>query len=191
VTIEVMPATSDRWDDIAEFFGEAHGELGCWCQYWRKSSSEYRKGGAGSGEANLRPQVQQGPTPGMLAYSDGELVGWLGLWPRQDFERLVRSRTIPKIDEKPVWSIVCFMVKVGHRRKGVSKALLEGAIGLARNEGISTLEAYPLDPEGTRVDVNFGYVGFTHMFEEAGFVRIMETDSKSARKTRWLMRLDL
>lgn len=187
----MVPATPDRWDDIARFFEEAHGELGCWCQYWRKSSSEYRNGGPGSGEANLRLQVQRGPTPGMLAYSDGELVGWLGLWPRQDFERLVRSRTIPKIDEKPVWSIVCFMIKVGHRRKGVSKALLEGAIEYGRQDGIRTLEAYPLDPEGTRVDVNFGYVGFTHMFEEAGFERILETDSKSARKTRWLMRLDL
>ena len=190
MTIEVLPASTDRWDDIAQFF-RGHGELGCWCQYWRQTSSDYRKGGPGSGETNLRLQVQDGPTPGMLAYSDGELVGWLGLWPRDHFQRLVRSRTIPTVDEKPVWSIVCFMIKVGHRRKGVSKALLEGAIGYARQEGIPTLEAYPLDPEGTRVDVNFGYVGFTHMFEEAGFVRVLETNSKSARKTRWLMRLDL
>jgi GNAT superfamily N-acetyltransferase len=127
----------------------------------------------------------------MLAYSDGDLVGWLGLWPRDQFQRLVRSRTIPKIDEKPVWSIVCFMIKVGHRRKGVAKALLEGAVGFARQQGVPALEAYPVDPEGTRVDVSFGYVGFTHMFEEAGFERILETDSKSARRSRWLMRLNL
>jgi len=190
MTIETIPATSDRWDDIARFFG-GHGELGCWCQYWRKSSSEYRNGGPGSNESDLESQVEDGPTPGMLAYSDGELVGWLGLWPREHFQRLVRSRTIPKIDEMPVWSIVCFMIKVGHRRQGISKALLEGAIGFARSEGIPALEAYPLDPEGSRVDVAFGYVGFTHMFEEAGFKRIVETNSKSARKTRWLMRLDL
>jgi GNAT superfamily N-acetyltransferase len=191
VTIEIAPATADRWDDIAQFFGEAHGELGCWCQYWRQTSSGYRSGGPGSGEANLRLQIEQGPTPGMLAYAEEEMVGWLGLWPREDFQRLVRSRTIPKIDEMPVWSIVCFMIKVGHRRRGVAKALLEGAIRYARQEGIPTLEAYPLDPEGTRVDVNFGYVGFTHMFEQAGFVRVIETNAKSARKTRWLMRLSL
>jgi len=188
--IEVVPAASERWPDLAVLFA-GQGELGCWCQYWRMSSSGYRRGGPGSGEANLRRQVEDGPPPGMLAYVDGEPAGWLGFWPRQRMERLVRSRTIPKIDELPVWSIVCFQVRVGYRRKGVAAALLAGAVDFAAAAGISALEAYPIDPEGARVDVSFGYIGFTPMFERAGFERVLVTDARSAGRPRWLMRLDL
>jgi GNAT superfamily N-acetyltransferase len=186
----VFPATAERWSDIRDLFS-GHGELGCWCQYWRKSSSEYRRAKPGSGEENLKQQVHGGPTPGLVAYLDGIAVGWLGFWPRRLLDRLERSRTIPKIDDRPVWSIVCFMIRVGYRRKGVAKALLYGAIEYARHEGIPVLEAYPIDPEGQRIDVTFGYVGFAHMFEEAGFHRVVETDAQSARHPRILMRLDL
>lgn len=188
--IEVVPATLDRWPDIARIFA-GHGERGCWCQYWRQSSSDYRSGAPGSREANLHDQVEHGPPPGMLAYLDGEPVGWLGLWPRERMERLVRSRTIPRIDELAVWSIVCFEVRVGYRRKGVAQALLNGAIAFAREAGVPALEAYPVDPEGSRVDVTFGYVGFTPMFERSGFRRVLATAARSDRRPRWLMRLDL
>jgi GNAT superfamily N-acetyltransferase len=185
---EVLPATAEHWDDIRSLF-ESHGELGCWCQYWRQSSSDYRRGGPGSGQVNLKNQVLQGPPPGMVAYLDGEPVGWLGFWPRQRLERLVRSRTIPQLDDVTVWSIVCFMIRPGYRRKGVARALLNGAVEYARNAGVPALEAYPVDPEGKRVDVTFGYVGFTGMFEAAGFQRVIETEAHSAKRKRILMRL--
>jgi GNAT superfamily N-acetyltransferase len=189
-TVSVVPATPDTWPDVVRLFA-GQGERGCWCQYWRQSSSDYRRGGPGSGEANLRRQVEEGPPPGMLARIGDEPVGWLGFWPRDRMERLVRSRTIPRIDDTPVWSIVCFMVGVGFRRRGVAEALLGAAVDFARKVAVPALEAYPIDAEGRRVDVNFGYVGFTAMFERAGFVRVLETDSRSAKRPRWLMRLDL
>jgi GNAT superfamily N-acetyltransferase len=188
--IQVIPAAGELWPDVQTLFA-GHGELGCWCQYWRRSSSDYRRGGPGSGEANLKRQVTEGPPPGLIAYLDGHPAGWLGFWPRQRLERLVRSRTIPKVDDRPVWAIVCFLVRVGYRRKGVARALLQGAIDFARANGVDTLEAYPIDPEGKRVDVAFGYVGFTSMFEQAGFRKVAETAARSARRPRVLMRLEL
>jgi GNAT superfamily N-acetyltransferase len=190
MTLEVVPATADRWADIAKLF-EGHGQLGCWCQYWRHSASDYRRSGPGSGEVNLREQVAGGPPPGLIAYLDGEPAGWLGLWPRHQLERLVRSRTIPVVDDVPVWSIVCFQIRVGFRRQGVADGLLRAAVDYAQASGVPALEAYPIDPEGQRVDVSFGYVGFTGMFERAGFERVLETPAKSASRHRWLMRLDL
>lgn len=187
---EIVPATSEGWPDVRTLFS-GHGELGCWCQYWRKPSSEYRRGGPDLGEEGLRRQVMEDPPPGMLAYVADEPAGWLGLWPRERLERLARSRTIPKIDDRPVWAIVCFMVRVGYRRKGVARALLHGAIDYARDRGVPALEAYPIDPQGGRIDVAFGYVGFTPMFEAAGFRRIVETAARSARRPRILMRLEL
>jgi GNAT superfamily N-acetyltransferase len=188
--VEIGLATEDRWEDILTLF-KGHGELGCWCQYWRLSSPDYSSRGPGSGEVYLHTQVVNGPPPGLVAYVEGEPAGWLGFWPRQRLERLVRSRTIPQIDQLPVWSIVCFMIRVGFRRKGVARALLRGAIDFARKEGIPALEAYPIETHGERVDVAFGYVGFAHMFEEAGFRRVQETGARSAKRPRILMRLDM
>jgi GNAT superfamily N-acetyltransferase len=90
-----------------------------------------------------------------------------------------------------VWATVCFMVRVGYRRRGVAKALLVGAVDFARQAGVPALEAYPVDPEGHRVSVTLGYVGFIPMFEAAGFQPIVETDDRSAHRPRILMRLEL
>jgi GNAT superfamily N-acetyltransferase len=105
--------------------------------------------------------------------------------------RLQRSRTIPAVDDAPVWSIVCFNVRVGYRRQGITRALLDGVISYAAAQGAVGLEAYPVDPEGARLDVSFAYVGTTAMFERAGFHRVVQTSSRSAGRYRWLMRRDL
>jgi hypothetical protein len=189
--IEVVPATAERWEDVRALF-EGDGPLGCWCQYWRRSSRDFATGGPGSGEANLETEVRVGPpAPGVIAYVDAEPAGWCGLGPRASLERLVRSKTIPVIDGVAVWSIVCFKVRVGYRRRGVAKALLAGTIDYARTMAAPAIEAYPIDPDGRRLDVGFSYVGFTSMFEAAGFRRIVETDARSAGRPRILMRLDL
>jgi GNAT superfamily N-acetyltransferase len=125
----------------------------------------------------------------MLAYVEGEVAGWCGFGPRTSLPRLERSRTIPKVDDLPVWSILCFNVRVGYRRRGVAAALLDGVVAFAKRSGAPGVEAYPIDPEGGRVDVSFGYVGVTPMFEKAGFRRVVETSAHSAGRPRILMRL--
>ena len=156
------------------------------------SDSAFGRGETGRNRILLRSQVESGDfAPGLIAYLDGEPVGWCGLGPRAAMPRLVRSKTIPAIDDLPVWSIGCFNIRVGHRRQGVARALLDGAIAHARAQGAPAVEAYPIDPEGRRIDVSFGFVGFTPMFEAAGFRRVLLTDAHSAGRPRWLMRLDL
>ncbi len=106
-------------------------------------------------------------------------------------ERLRRSRTIPAVDDRPVWAIVCFLVHAGFRRRGVARALLGGAIQCARSYGAPALEGYPIDPGDKRIDTAFAYVGTVAMFERAGFHRVTETSARSAGLSRWLMRLEL
>jgi GNAT superfamily N-acetyltransferase len=189
--IEVQPATAERWPDIVTLLG-GNGDRGCWCQAWRGSDSAFGRGEPSRNRMLLQSQVESGGfTPGLIAYLDGEPVGWCGLGPRAAMPRLVRSKTIPAVDDLPVWSIGCFNIRVGHRRQGVARTLLAAAIEHAREAGVPAVEAYPIDPEGRRIDVSFGFVGFTPMFEAAGFRRVLMTDARSAGRRRWLMRLDL
>jgi GNAT superfamily N-acetyltransferase len=189
-SIEVFPATAERWADVQVLLG-GHGERGCWCQYWRQSSSDYRALGPGGGRRALRRQLDEAPAPGVVAYLDGQPVGWCGVGPRARMERLVRSRTIPRLDDVPVWSIVCFLVRPGFRRRGVAAALLDGAMAYARASRAPAIESYPVEPGERRVDTAFGYVGFVPMFEAAGFRRVVETAAHSDGRPRILMRANL
>jgi GNAT superfamily N-acetyltransferase len=186
--IDVVPAAPERWPDVVSLMG-GNGDLGCWCQAPRGRAVGYGKAEPGIRRAALQAQLDDDPPPGMLAYVDGEIAGWCGFGPRRNLPRLVNSRTIPKVDDAAVWSILCFLVRPGFRRRGVAAALLDGVIDLARRSGAPGLEAYPIDPEGGRVDTSFGYVGVTPMFEKAGFRRVIETSAHSDRRPRILMRL--
>ncbi len=186
--IRVLPATPDRWSDVVTVLGGS-GDLGCWCQAPRGRAKGYGKEQPGVRREALREQLADDPPAGMLAYIDGEVAGWCGFGVRTRLPRLERSRTIPKMDEQPVWSILCFNIRTGFRRRGVAAALLDGVVDFARQSGAPGVEAYPIDPEGSRVNANFGYVGVTPMFEKAGFERIVETSARSDRRPRILMRL--
>ena len=189
--VVVVPATAERWADVVTLLGSG-GERGCWCESWRGTSSEVGRGEPDRNRQLLRSQIEGGAfAPGVIAYRGAEPVGWCGLGPRDAMPRLTRSRTIPRIDDRPVWSIGCFVVQTGYRRQGLTRRLLDGAVAYARSMGATCLEGYPIDPQGDRVSTSFGFVGFTSVFEAAGFRRVLLTDAHSAGLPRWLLRMDL
>ena len=181
-----MPATPERIDDVVAVLNPA-----CMCQYWRLTSGEYGRSTADARRAALLAQLAETPPAGMLAYVDGEAAGWLGFAVRDRAGRLVRSRTIPKVDDRPGWAVYCFTVRVGYRRRGIARALLDGLIAYAREQGAPALEAYPVDTGGARIQGTAAYVGTTGMFERAGFRHVAETGARSDHRPRRLMRLDL
>jgi GNAT superfamily N-acetyltransferase len=187
--IRVVPASEERWTDVVTMLG---GDLdkGCWCQAWRGRDEIARQTGENRPET-LRRQLQDDPPPGFLAYIADEVVGWAGVSVRTQTPRLMKSRTIPLVDDQPVWSIGCFLIRVGHRRKGVASALLDGIIRSAREAGAPVVEAYPIDPGGRRANANFAFVGLASMFDQAGFRRVLTTDARSDGLPRLLVRLDL
>jgi GNAT superfamily N-acetyltransferase len=191
--IAVVPATADRWSDVAILLdGEAGAEQGCWCQSWRGKDQLARDRGESRPET-LRRQLAapDPPPPGFIAYIAGEPAGWVGVSIRTRTPRLINSRTIPAIDDEPVWSIGCFRIRVGYRRRGVATALLRAVVQAAAEARAPGVEAYPIDPEGRRVDVGFAFVGLASMFDRAGFRRVLETQAHSAGLPRLLVRLDL
>ena len=188
--IEIMPATVDRWSDVQELLVTS-GEDGCWCQAWRGADAIARSTGESRPQSLRRQMETDGPAPGYLAYLDNLAAGWVGVGIRTETPRLTRARTIPAIDDRPVWSIGCFRIRPGYRRRGIAKALVAGVVDAARGARAPGVEAYPIDPGDRRVDVGAGYVGIASMFDAAGFRRVLVTDATSGRLPRLLVRLDL
>jgi GNAT superfamily N-acetyltransferase len=189
-TPKIVPATESEWSDVREVL-DGSGEQGCWCQAWRGLDAKAISGGKTRTEL-LREQMRGAPpAPGFLAYLDGVPVGWVGVGIRTETPRLMSSRTIPALDELPVWSIGCFRIRPGYRRRGVARALLDGVVQAARLAGAPGVEAYPIDPEGRRVEVGAGFVGIASMFDAAGFRRVLVTKGHSGGLPRLLVRLDL
>lgn len=187
--IRVRAATLDRWDDIALLLDGA-SDIGCWCQSWRGRDDIARATGE-SRPQTLRRQLEGNVPPGFLADVDVVPVGWVGVAVRMEAPRLRDSRTIPRLDDAPVWSIGCFRIRPGYRRQGVARALLEGVVEAARAAGAPGVEAYPIDPGDARVEVGAGYVGLASMFDAAGFRRVLVTGGHSGGLPRLLVRLDL
>lgn len=188
--IEVRPATV--FGDTAAVLGPKRADATvCWCLSYRLLSSKENQAlrGPARGE-RVRTLLAQVPPPGVLAYDDGVPAGWAAIHPRADTS-FARSRKIPVLDDLPVWSLWCVRVRPGHRGKGISHALVAGAVDFARGCGAPAVEAYPVDNQGAKVDLTMAYVGTRSLFEAAGFTKAADTGSVLNGFPRVLMRLGL
>jgi GNAT superfamily N-acetyltransferase len=180
------PVTPNEWDDLQLLFSESGVQRGCWCMWWRIKRADF---GKQYGEANkraLREIIQSGTVPGILAYLKGRPIGWCSVAPREDFPVLDRSRTLKRIEDEPVWSIVCFFISKAHRNQGVSKALIEAAKQYARENGARIIEAYPLVPKDAKDAWPQRYTGILSTFEKAGFTEVIRR-SKSRAIMRYIV----
>ena len=152
--VQVLPATG-RWDDFASFMvPRKPGGSGCVCMAYRNSSLDMP-----GRIAHMRTLCSSEPGPGVLAYVDGEPAGWCSVAPKTTYRALVNSRTIPHVQDQGAWSVVCFVVRPGFRRRGLMHELLAGAIAHSHALGAAVLEGYPVEPGIERVDQTSGYVG--------------------------------
>lgn len=174
--LSVHPLDLSRWKDLETVFMSTgcSQARGCWCMYYRESGkvqvppgvrpSDHRK-------HQLMDLAASDTPPGLIGYLGDVPVGWVSLGPRSAFLKLARSPVLKPVDDRPVWSLVCFVVAGKWRRKGVAEALLGGAVLYAREQGADILEAYPVDrPEPGRDDSM--WFGSKAMYDRAGFVEV-------------------
>ncbi len=187
--IEVRPATV--FEDVAAVVGPKKPTSNvCFCLSYRIGSKENVALREPARSARVRQLCEQDPPPGVLAYIDGEPVGWAAVHPRAGTS-FARNRLIPHLDDLDVWSLWCFRVRPGYRKQGVMHALIEGAVAHARANGAPAIEGYPLDNGGERVNLTMAYVGTRRLFESAGFEKVADTRSMLDGFPRVLMRLPL
>jgi GNAT superfamily N-acetyltransferase len=161
----IRPLTPDLWPALEDLFGANGACNGCWCMYWRIGSN-YRAQPREQNKEAFREVVMRGPPPGLLAF-DGDLaVGWCQLTPRDHLPWLDRVGRLKRVDDVPVWSLSCFYVRKGFRKRGVTSALIIAAVRAAKRAKAPALEAYPLDAELTP---STSFTGYASTFSRAGF----------------------
>lgn len=169
---EFHPLTSDRWPDLVQLF-EHHGNPGyCWCMTWRAPSAEYQQLGTAGRKRALRSRVKAQIPIGILAYRADEPVGWCSIAPRETYARLEKSTTLKRIDDRPVWSVVCFFVSRPMRGKGLALQLLRAAVAYAASRGAHIVEGYPVNP-----GQSYQFMGSPAIFKAAGFREVARAEN--------------
>lgn len=186
ITVESVGA--DTWDDLRTVFGERGDPSGCWCQWFKLSGGEFRATSTDEKTALLHTSVEQG-SPGVIARIDGEPVGWSAVEPYTAYPGLRRSPITKRLagDPDDPWAVTCFVVRIDHRKRGVARALLAGAVEHAAERGAAVVEGYPVDP-GVRPSLSAAerYHGTVSLFESAGFAVVRRPSA-----TRAIMRREL
>jgi len=167
---DFYPLTPERWGDFEALFSP-NGAGGCWCMFWRLPRQQFQQNCLQHGAANrqaMRDLVQSGVIAGLLGYQAGQPLAWCSVAPREDFSALERSRNLKRLDDQPVWSIVCFYVARSARKSGAMLAAIRAAVAYARLNGAKIVEAYPTPVEGHHAPGDL-YMGSLSTFLKAGF----------------------
>jgi GNAT superfamily N-acetyltransferase len=170
--VECHPVTPDRWPALETLFGPRGATGGCWCMYWRLPRAQFSAQKGKGTKASLQHLVESGEIVGLLAYAQGQPVGWCAVAPRESYPVLERSRILKRVDAAPVWSVVCFFVSKAFRGKGVTTVLLQAAVEYAREHGARIVEGYPIEPKTPRIPTVFAWTGLASAFQQAGFVEV-------------------
>ncbi len=190
-----MPANEASWEDLESIFGRRGQAARCQCQRYKLAPGEsFRSSPAEERAARLRRQtrcddLESGTTSGLVAYLDGEPVGWCAVEPRTAYTGLVRNNRVPwagRAQDKAngsIWAVTCLLTRAGYRKRGISRILARAAVEFARGRGARALEAYLMTTKkAIREEL---HVGTEAIFANAGLAKISRPTPRRA-----VMRID-
>lgn len=187
--IRVVPANEAGCEDLDTVFGTRGAAAGCRCQrfkLWpRESFASFpveerahrmrEQTDCGHPRSSTSPG-EASTTSGLVAYLDGDPVGWCAVEPRTAYRGLNRNNRVPWVDrdevkaDDSVWAVTCVLARARFRRRGVGTALVRATIPFARERGARALEGYPLAT--TNAISEELSVGTRSMFASAGFAEV-------------------
>lgn len=194
--LTIVPANQASWEDVQAVFGMRGYTAECQCQRFKTGPPGWSGTTLIERMQRLEQETHCGypsstTTSGLIAYLDGEPVGWCAVEPRSAFPRLPPARLAWKErgehkDDESVWAVTCFATRAGYRRRGINRALVPAAVVFARERGARALEAYPLITE-PGVEITWGetHVGTRSIFADAGFIEVAHPTLR-----RVVMRID-
>jgi hypothetical protein len=178
------PLDADTWPDFARLV-EAHNGVwgGCWCMSFHPEGiGRHRTPTQNRADKELR--VRSGQAHAALVYDGATCVGWCQFGEPDELPRIKNRRAyLDGLDALPDWRITCFFSARGRRGEGIASAALAGALAEISRLGGGTVESYPDDMDGRKVQGSFIHNGTIAMFERQGFER-----TRQIGKTRWVVR---
>ena len=195
--VTTVPGNETSWEDLQAVFGTRGDPSRCYCQRYKMRPGESWASFPAEERAHrLREQTdcghpESGTTAGLVAYLDGEPVGWCAVEPRTAYPRLLLKTRVPWADrgedktDDSVWAVTCFVTRTGFRRRGISRALARATVDFARERGARALEGYPMITEAQNFLVEELHVGTRDTFADAGFTEVSHPTLR-----RVVMRID-
>jgi GNAT superfamily N-acetyltransferase len=193
--ITIVPANEASWEDLQTVFGTRGQAARCQCQRYKLRRREsFHSFPVEERAFRLRRQTDCGhpdsdTTSGLVAYLDGEPVGWCAVEPRTEYEGLLRNNRVPwegrsedKTDDS-VWAVTCLFARAGFRKRGISRALARAAVDFARVRGARAIEGYPMTTKNVIAEEL--HVGTEGVFADAGFTEVSRPTLR-----RIVMRID-
>ena len=144
--------------------------------YWKLRGKAYDEARVYETRQMHKSIVDAGTSTGLLAYSHGEVAGWVAVEPRSAYPKLAHSRALKPVDDQPVWSVTCFFVAKKFRRNGITVELLKAAIEHVKAMGGKIVEGYPVDAKKDMA-APFAFTGIASAFKQAGFKEVARINS--------------
>ena len=190
MNVETKDLTPALWPDLERLFGANGACGGCWCMMWRTKRGERWEDIKGAeAKRRMRALVRKDAAHGVLAYVDGEPVGWCAYGRRVEYAKLDRAPSLACTDAERVWSLPCFFIRRGWRGKGFATTLLGAALELLRGRGAEIAEGYPVKParDGTPTPAAFAWTGTRRLFDACGFAVVGNPDGGKQRVRKRLV----
>ncbi len=181
--LQIKPLARDTWSAFEELFGSKGACAGCWCMFWHLKRSEYDAARGDGTHQMMFSRVENGETPGLLAFIGDKAIGWVTVEPRTSYQALERSRSLAAIDDLPVWSIPCFFVDKKYRKQGLNSWLITQAAEYAFQNGAPAVEGYPVEFSTGKTSDVFIFTGTKSAFVRAGFSEVARPST-----TKFIMR---
>lgn len=170
--LEARPLDASTWDAFAELVERNNGIYGgCWCIVHHP---EYERGL--SDPRTLKQQlVYEGRAHAALVFDEAGLAqGWCQ-YGKKD-ELLLKHRR--EYDKHPPaaasWRIACIFVDKRHRRLGVARAALRGAVDQIAAAGGGLVEAVSETTQDRQAQDRFLFSATVELFEDHDFRRIRQ-----------------
>jgi GNAT superfamily N-acetyltransferase len=150
--VTIRPISKEDVLRFSAFHAKAHS--GCFCRFFHFTGDK----NAWLLQASASPEQNQAESEAALASGDPTsfgviaehpkdgMVGWLKVAPDENLQKLRQLpvyRPLALAPEQGSWTIGCMLVAETHRRKGIARALLQGAIQFCREQGARQLVALP------------------------------------------------
>jgi GNAT superfamily N-acetyltransferase len=168
----LRPLTSKTWNDFELLFGPKGAYGGCWCMWWRIPRKEFE---AGQGQRNhdaMKAIVESGKIPGLIAYKNDVPCGWCSVAPREHYATIERSRVLKRLDDQPVWSLVCFFIDKKFRGLCLNEKLIRAAVQYVKSQGGKIIEAYPANIHKKNMSPVSTFTGIPSILEKVGFKEV-------------------